>query len=290
MSTRPLRWSPSRRLVVLGCTTLLAVSLAASRSPNHAWAVEDSAGPLVFAGCGSNGPITRLLVQAFAAAHPEVRIDVRAVGSTNGIWLAAADAIPVGLMSRPLSESERGLGLTVMPYARTALVIAAHPAVADDNITVDELVGVYRGTRPRWRSGQRIVLLTREPGDSSIQLLSREIPGFRTAYLEGQRKGRAKLAYTEQQMIEALASRPHALGFSDLGTLTTEALPVHALKLNGIPATIETLASGQYPLVKTLAFVYRPDKVPAKVGEFLDFVRSAGGERILRAHGYLPAE
>lgn len=89
-------------------------------------------------------------------------------------------------------------------------------------------------------------------------------------------------------MLQALASRPHALGFSDLGTLTTEGLPVHALKLNGIPPTIETLASGQYPLMKTLAFVYRPDKVPAEVSAFLDFVRSPDAERILRANGYLP--
>lgn len=172
---------------------------------------------------------------------------------------------------------------------RTALVIAAHPSVRDDNITTEELVATYQGAPARWQNGQQIVLLSREPGDSAIGLLSRQVPGFRTAYLDSQQARRGPVTYSEQAMVRALASRPNTLGFTDLGTLTIDRLPVNVLRVNGVRPTLEALESGTYPFVKTLSFAYRRDEVSPELKSFLDFVRSAAGERLLRANGYLPA-
>jgi phosphate transport system substrate-binding protein len=279
--------SRSKRSLVVALLVALAVPLVAWSTP--AEASEGAERPLVLAGCGSNAPVTRLLAQAFSQMHPGTRFDVRPVGSTNGIWLAAAGAVPVGLISRPLTDAERTLGLEAMPYARTALVMAAHPRVRDDDITTEELVATYQGARERWRNGQQIVLLSRELGDSAVGLLSRQVRGFRTASLASQQAGRAVVTYSEQAMVRALASRPYALGFTDLGTLTVERLLVNALRVNGVRPTLEALESGKCPFVKTLAFAYRPDKVSPELKSFLDFVRSATGERLLRANGYLPA-
>ncbi|MBI2875544.1 MAG: sensor histidine kinase [Candidatus Tectomicrobia bacterium] len=41
------------------------------------------------------------------------------------------------------------MGLTVRPYAQTAIVLGAHPTVADDGITVEDLVRIYQGTKSR---------------------------------------------------------------------------------------------------------------------------------------------
>lgn len=281
--------STPKRSLALALPVVLAVLLVLPLAWPTAAAGQGEGQPLVFAGCGSNAPITRLLTRAFSEARPGTRFDVRPVGSTNGIWLAAAGVVPVGLISRPLTDAERTLGLVAMPYARTALVIAAHPGVRDDDITTEELVATYKGARARWRNGQQIVLLSREPGDSTVSLLTRQVPGFQTAYLDSQRAGRAVLTYSEQAMVRALASRPNALGFTDLGTLTIERLPMNVLRVNGVQPTLEALESGKYPFVKTLAFVYRPDKVSPALESFMEFVRSAAGERLLRANGYLPS-
>lgn len=79
------------------------------------------------------------------------------------------------------------MGLTVVPYARTALVIGAHPTVLDDGITSKKLVEVYQGTKSRWQDGQKIVVLTRELGDSIITVLEQKIPEFKQAYAESQK-------------------------------------------------------------------------------------------------------
>lgn len=289
------RFASSRGTLSLRGTMSLAVALLAAVAvplvawPTHGQARDAAEGPLVLAGCGSNVPITRLLTQGFGQVDPGTRFDVRTVGSTNGIWLAAAGAVPVGLISRPLTDAERALGLDATPYARTALVIAAHPSVREDNITTADLVATYQGARARWRTGQPIVLLSREVGDSTVGLLSGQVPGFRNAYLASQQAGRAVVTYSEQAMAGALASRPNALGFTDLGTLTIERLQVNAMRVNGVPPTVEALESGKYPFVKTLSFVYRGDKASPALKSFFDFVRSSAGGRLLRANGYLPA-
>jgi phosphate transport system substrate-binding protein len=279
-----------RGFVAIGLAALLIAAVAVLGLPAGAARGDSESNTLVLAGCGSNAPILRVLTEAFRERHPDVSVDVWAIGSTNGIWMVAAGAFPVGLVSRPLTESELGLGLTVVPYARTPLVFAAHPTVSDDDLSVRELLAIQRGSQRRWRSGHEVVLVTREEGDGSIQLLRSTVPGFDRAYSEGRLTAGWMVAYSEQQMHRTLVGVPYALGLSDLGTLKIERLPLKALAVNGVPPTLENLASGKYPFVKTLAFVFRPDRLPIWGARFLEFVESRDRQRILALNGYLPAE
>ena len=105
--------------------------------------VEPSSRHLVFAGSGVNLQIVRLLAEAFKQSHPDEfqKIDVpTTIGSTGAIQAVADGAITVGLISRPLKDQEKKLGLTVVPYAQTATAIATHPSVAEDGITSSELI------------------------------------------------------------------------------------------------------------------------------------------------------
>ena len=59
---------------------------------------------------------------------------------------------------------------------------------------------------------------------------------------------------------------------------------------NGVPPIEEHIRSGQYPLVHTLAYVFRQDKLSSEAKAFIDFTRSAAGEAVIRVNGYLPSE
>jgi phosphate transport system substrate-binding protein len=114
--------------------------------------------------------------------------------------------------------------------------------------------------------------------------------GFGEAYTSVEWARRGTIVYSEGEMHRLLTVRPFALGLSDLGTLTVERLPIKAMKVNGVAPTLEDVASGRYPLVKILSFVFREDKLAQPAKAFVDFARSPEGGRILRANGYLPAE
>jgi phosphate transport system substrate-binding protein len=277
-------WLPwSVGLLLVGATTMM--------SGHHAVAGESAPAPLVFAGSGSSLPITRLLAEAFRQRRPELTIEVPAsIGSTGGIRAVADGATALGLISRPLKASEQALGLTVVPYARTAVVIGAHPTVADEGITFDDLIQIYKGTKTRWSDGREIIVLTREPGDSSIEVLERTVPGFKEVFAESQQAKRWMTLFKDQEMNQTLATKPYALGLSDLGAITAEQLPIKALTLNGVPPTPDHVRSGRYSLVKTLSFVFIPDKLPKEAWAFLDFVRLPEAAQLLVAHGYLPGD
>ena len=257
-------------------------------TPAHAG---QAPGSLVFAGSGPNLAITRLLAEAFTKRRPDVQIEIpTSLGSTGGFRAAADGAITVGLVSRPLQAPEKGLGLTVLPYARSPIILAVHPVVAEDAITADGLVRIYQGTTTRWGDGSQIVLLTREPGDSGVEALESATPAFKAAYVSCRQARRCTVLFTEQEMIHTLAETPRALGLTDLGVIWAEGVPVKPLAFNGVHPTPEDVQRGRYPLVRRLAFVFRKERLPAEAGAFMAFVRSKEGEKILRASGYISGE
>lgn len=270
-------------------TTSAVLSLLALAGP--AAAGQAPVTSLVIAGSGTSLPIIRVLAQAFQRSHPGITIDVPAtIGSTGGIRAAADGAVAIGLISRPLRENEQKLGLAVVTYARTPLVIGVHPAVTEENISYAEIIDIYRGKKRNWKDGQEIIVLTREPGDSAIEVMNKGVPGFREAYEESQKAKRWTTLLADLEMNRFLAKTPHAIGFSDLGSLIIERHAIKPLSLNGVAPTLKNVLEGKYTLVKTLMFVFRNEKLPPAAREFLSFARSEEGTRVLSANGYLPQE
>jgi phosphate transport system substrate-binding protein len=244
---------------------------------------------LIAAGSGVNLGITRLLAEAFMKDHPDITIEIPAsIGSKGAISAVADGAISFGLLSRSLKEEEKAPGLVARSYARVPIVVGVHPTVVDDNITSQELVDIYRGTKTRWKDGKEIIVQTREPFDSGIQALEREIPGFKQAHAESHQAKRWSVTFTDQDSNQALSTTRYAIGFSDLGMIATEHLSIKVLKLNGILPSPESVQTGQYPLSRDLSFLYREDTLTEGAKAFLDFVRSEVGVEIMRSNGYLP--
>lgn len=244
---------------------------------------------LIFAGSGANLPIARVLAKAFQRIHPEITIDVPAsIGSTSAIRAAADGAIALGLISRPLKEKEKSLGMEIRDYARTPLIIAVHPSVGEDNITSEELLNIYRGKKKTWQDGKEIIVLTREPGDSAIEVLVKGIPEFGTVYDESLQAKRWTVLFKDLEMNHTLAKTPSAIGLTDLGAIRIERHRIKPLKVNGVEPTLKNLQRDTYPLGRTLSFVFRKEVLSPEAKDFMAFVRSGEGRKILTNNGYLP--
>lgn len=196
----------------------------------------------------------------------------------------------MGLVSRELKGEEKELGLTVTPYARTGVVFGVNAEVSESETTFEDIVAIYRGTKSSWKDGREIIVLTREPGDSSIELLAGTVPGFSEAYAESWKARRWTALFTDQAMEKALRKVPNAIGFADMGYARAEASGIKALSINGVSPTLESLSSGKYPFVKTLSFVYLGDGLPEEARLFIEYARSEEAANIMRDAGYLPAE
>lgn len=239
-------------------------------------------------GTGSALGTMRRLSGAFESKNPGHRLAVLpSVGSTGAISAVANGALDVGLSARPIEPEERALGLTALPYARTPLLFAAGPRAGVREITTGELVRIYRGELKTWPNGERVRLVMRPRTDVDSALLRAISPEMAAAVDVAFTREGLLVAITNQECDEILARTPGAIGPSSLAEITIDEPSLVPLTLNGVAPTLPNLASGAYPLAKTLFAVSRASPSPP-VRQFLEFLASPEARQILEQTGNLP--
>jgi phosphate transport system substrate-binding protein len=161
-----------------------------------------------------------------------------------------------------------------VPYARVAVVLAAHPTVPEDALSRQEVLDLYRGRRTRWRDGSAAVVLLREEADSSHEAVALALPGFREALAAARRSQRGPVLLSDAALQEALLGTPGSVGLLDRGAIVAQSLPLRTVAIPGAP-------------VKDLAFVCAGEPAGPALA-FLRFVASLAGQEVIRTSGYLP--
>lgn len=240
------------------------------------------------AGSGSNLPLTRALAELFQAENPGLHVVVfDSIGSTGAVHAAYDDVIDLGLISRPLKDSEAALGLFTYPYARVPVVVAVNLGVPDESLGPQDLLDIYAGRRAQWSDGTPIVVLQRERGDSSHRAVAEVLPEFEAINEAAYREERWRVVDSDQAMQEALSITGGAVGLFDLGAIVLQRLPVKPLRFDGIAPSEASVQSGRYPFSKDLAFV-SVEQPSGAAAELLRFVDGEQSRRLMRASGYIP--
>jgi phosphate transport system substrate-binding protein len=198
----------------------------------------------------------------------------------------AEGALDVGLSGRPLKPEERSLPIVAMPYARTPFVFAVGPRTGVAGITAGEIARIYRGELQSWPNGERVRLVLRPRADVDT-VITRGISADVSAAVDvALARDGMLMAATNQECDEILARTPGSVGPSSLTQIVTEDKPLTPLTWNGVAPTVPNLASGAYPLAKTLFLVVRASPAPA-VRRFVAFLGSPEARTILEATGNL---
>jgi phosphate transport system substrate-binding protein len=246
---------------------------------------------LRLAGSGSNLPLTRALADEFLARRPWLRVRVHeSIGSTGGVRATHDRAVEIWLISRPLKPEEKTIGLTVIPYARVAVVVAANPTVPTLGLDREELLALYDGREQYWSDGSQVVVFQREPGDSGHLAAREAIPGFAEVDERALEQRRWSVLFHDRAMQEALISTPGAIGLFDQGLAVIQDLPLTLLEYEGKRPTEQSVRTGSYPITKDLAFVVVADDPDPLAHEFISYVFSADGQRVIRESGYAPLD
>ena len=89
-------------------------------------------------------------VEAFKKYYPDVTIEVQQSVSTSGMKAAIEGTCDIGMASRDLKDSELEAGLTPTAIAMDGIAIIVNTRNGLDNITMDQIKGIFTGEITSW--------------------------------------------------------------------------------------------------------------------------------------------
>lgn len=252
-------------------------------------------------GSASNLELMRNLVIVFGT-RSAIPVDLSAPGSLEGIHQLIIHKADLAYTSFQLTEAHTAAGLIGIPYCRDAVAVVVNPANRRSDLTRAELKAIFTGNQHSWEDGTGVVVLIRDGYSGTRQFFEKKIIGekeYIPAYVTVEKKGEGMLLTppftsfnppffplikSSQELLFSLAKIRGAIAYLAMGGIPREA---RAVKIDGIAPTPQNIKNGRYPLSRTPMLVTR-GKPAGEARQFIDFVLSAAGQKIVKRMGYLP--
>ncbi|MCE5266649.1 MAG: phosphate ABC transporter substrate-binding protein [Planctomycetaceae bacterium] len=247
--------------------------------------------------------VAQAWAEEYMKKHPGVNIDIRGGGSGVGIASLIDGKCDMANSSRKMTEGEikrtkakQGAEPQELIVGYDALAIYVPKDNPLDSISIDELAEIYGqdGKITKWSD-----LGVKDPkfAEKEITRVSRQSSSGTYAYFREVVVGKTrdyKLGSIDQngsKDVVAMVSRtPSAIGYSGMGYKTSEVKTLKVSKHRGGPAvepTVKNARNGSYPITRPLQ-IYVVGEPTGIVKEYLDWIHSAAGQRVLLELGYVP--
>lgn len=209
----------------------------------------------------------------FEALHPGVRVDVQTGGSSRGIADARQGLCDIGMVSRSLKRSEGDL----IPFtiALDGIAVILHRDNPVQALSDSQVVAIYTGAVSDWKQvGGRdapITVVNKAEGRSTLELF---LEHFK---LKNIRVKAHVVIGDNEQGIKTVSGNRQAIAYVSIGAAEYSAgsgVPIKALPMGGVPATLENIRNGSFPISRPLNLVVK-SAPGGLVKEFLDFAQSA---------------
>ena len=243
---------------------------------------------IMIAGSTSVQPIAEKLAEHYMALHPEVKIEVQGGGSSAGIQAAKTGAAEIGASSRELKPDEKDLHEFILAY--DAIVLIVNPKNKISNISLDQVMKIFSGQASNWAdivtaACGLITCITREEGS-----------GTRSAFEELIMRKKAEIADrclvqdSTGALREIVADDPNAVGYVSFGGINDKVKP---LSIDNIAPVMKNFKesdnSKKYKIIRPFLFVTN-SKPEGLCLEFMNYIRSDEGAKILTQEGLIPAD
>lgn len=292
--------------VFAGAVCLLGVTAACSKSEETP--AKSAAGSTASAVIRITGSDTMVnLVQAWAENYrkkrPEVTVQVAGGGTGVGFAGLIDGILDLAAASREIepNEIERATKRNGQPprefkVALDALAVYVARTNPIETISLEELAEIYgdNGKSEKWSQ-----LGVKNPACATDEIIrvGRQNNSGTYAYFRETVLGRArelKMGTIDQsgsKDVVALVSRtPCAIGYSGMAYAIPEVKQLRVSTKKGesaVPPTAENAINKSYPLARAL-YLYDREEPKGAVKEFLDWVLSPEGQKIVQDVGYVP--
>ncbi|MBO1319124.1 PstS family phosphate ABC transporter substrate-binding protein [Acanthopleuribacter pedis] len=249
--------------------------------------------------------------EGFRRRYPSVNFQVEGKGSSTAPPALMEGVAQIGPMSRLMSKDEldafrqkMGFLPTAIPVALDALAIYVHNQNPLVSISLPELDAAFsvthRGGLDRRLETWSDLGVTGVLGRYPLSLYGRNSAsgtyGFfkMAALFGGDFQPRVKELPGSAAVVLSVSLEPASMGYAGIGYRAEGVRALHVSKDQGLPAVAPVahrVVDGEYPLGRALyIYVVKPpsEMLPAVVEEFVQFILSYEGQRIVVKSGYIP--
>ena len=243
---------------------------------------------LIWGGCGiTKKAFMGELAKAYSEIHG-VNITLQGGGATKGIRGVAKGVLDLGGACRPSMEFNTAERYVQQhPVAWDAIVFIVHKNNPLNNITLEQVRGIYTGEIRNWKQlggkDKGIGLYVRKSKISGVGLTLRELV-FNDGDKQFHRRAhRVKSSGPAEKSVEKSAT-----AFAATGVSSAKRRDVKILKVSGKYPSFENIKSGKYILYRPLYLVTKIQERNPLVLSFLKFAQSETGKDIIRGVGTVP--
>lgn len=272
-----------RRLGALACLAACVLLLAGCGSPSG------TAGSTVtVAGSTTVMPIAEMAAERFQEATGD-RVLVSGLGSSAGIEAVMNGTADIATSSRGLTGAEEATGeLVTTVVARDGIAVIVNAGNPVGNLSISQLRAVYAGDVTNWSElgGPDLPILVVNRDEASG---TRE--AFKSIVMDGTRfDATAAVLPGTGQVRDVVSRTPGAIGYISIGfvdsAFTTS--KVKALSIDGVEPTEANVASGAYPVSRSL-YLFTKGEPTGEAKAYIDEVLSPDMAQTIRDAGYIPA-
>jgi phosphate transport system substrate-binding protein len=271
----------------------LCVLLAGCPASNQVPAPEPgpATGKLMIRGSNTFGEeLGPKLIAAFKKDHASAEFDTEYKGTAFGMGALTASKCDIAAASRPALKQEfelaemRGMTLNDAVIGAYSVAVIVHGGNAITNLTKDQVHDIFTGKIQNWKDvggpDAPIKLYIRDPV-SGTYLGFKEVAMANDPYAST-----PGLLNSYEEIVAAIAKDPNGIGYCGLTEATSAG--IKGVSIGGVEPTVVNVQKGNYPYARTLHFYTNKARESKATREFIDFVLSANGQKILTELGFVP--
>ena len=241
---------------------------------------------LVITGSSTVAPLALEIAKRFEQLNDGVRIDVQTGGSSRGVADTRSGAADIGMASRELKNSEKDLIAHTIARDGIGIILNNKNSVA--SLSEAQIKAIFTGKIINWKTlggdDRAITVVNKAEGRSTLELF---LAHFRLK--NSQIKAHVVIG-DNQQGVKTLAGNPYAIAYVSIGAAEFEATrgtPIKLLPLAAIPASVDNVRNGTFPLARPLNLLTKP--APSGLAKrFIDFAQSTEANDLIEAQFFVP--
>ena len=238
-------------------------------------------------------PIVQKAADQYMATHPDADIQISGGGSGVGIQAIGAKTVDIGMSSRDVTTAEmtKYPSFVVTTVAQDGIAVVVNPANTVKYLTLDQIKNIYLGKTTKWTeitgaevpgTNNQIVVIGRDSASGTRSFFDEHLLAKKTPTSKMLEKN------SNGAVLQTVAQTPGSIGYVSIGFVSDDvkALPIWYNADKIIAPNLENVKSRAYPVSRNL-YVITNGEPKGLTGDFINYILSADGQKIVSDEGYV---